>query len=443
MTGADLYKIAKKHIGEGGGKARSFCGMSGGAWCCAYVCYIFAQGGVKKLFYGGKKVVYCPTAIKWCAANLAQIPPYLAMPMDVIFFDWNKNNVPDHIGFVKAKRTTDSVFTHEGNTNGGKVAEKTRPAKYILGIYRPHFAPAGLKKEKLTVDGDFGYKSIYNLQLALGLKADGILGKATVKALQKKAGASADGAWGTKTSKKVQKLVGTKQDGAFGKNSVKALQKWINNRNYPTTAKTTTTAKKTTTTTKTSTTAKAAAKPKTTAPQPSEKAKKAVAWARKIAKNGGYTYKKWNDKNKKTKQCPICHKLTGKYKAWNCIGFVSAAYYHGSGLKTIKCACNGIGVDSFFTKVTMNSWTKRNGPGWVMVSNGGSKGGADIAASKLIAGDVVICYDAKGKFHHVVLFTGNGKYIDCTNTSKNHIAERPYSTICKKYHVTRAFRYVG
>jgi len=176
---------------------------------------------------------------------------------------------------------------------------------------------------------------------------------------------------------------------------------------------------------------------------PSAKAEKAVAWAKKIAKDGGYTYKKFDVHNKKTKQCPICHKLTGKYKGWNCIGFVSAAFYHGAGLKSVKCACNGIGTDGWFNKVTLASWEKRNGEGWKMVTNGGKKGGADIPASKLVAGDALICYDGDGKFHHIALYTGNSKYIDCTNTSKNHIAERPYSKLCKKYHVTRAFRYIG
>lgn len=177
--------------------------------------------------------------------------------------------------------------------------------------------------------------------------------------------------------------------------------------------------------------------------KPSASAEKAVAWARSIAKGGKYTYKKWNSKDKKTKQCPICYKLTGKYKGFNCIGFVSCAYHHGSGMKNISCAMNGIGTDNFFTKVTLASWTKRNGKGWTMITNGGSKGGVDIAASRLVVGDVVVCYDGNGKFHHVVLYSGNGKYIDCTNTTTPHVGERNYSALCNKYHCTRAFRYTG
>ena len=430
MTGYEMYNIIKKNVGMGGSKPRAYCGMSGGAWCNAYVCYAFNQAGQKKLFYGGKKVTYCPTSIKWCEANLAQVPLYLALPCDVIYFDWQPNGRPDHIGFVKAKISTDKIATHEGNTSGGKVAEKTRPAKYVEGIFRPHFVPKNVGKAKLTVDGDFGYKSIYMLQLALGQKADGILKKSDVKAWQKKVGASADGAWGRKTTLKAQKFLKVKQDGAFGKNSVKALQTWINKTVYPAAAPKKAEPKKTT--------------PKKTEQKLLTKPEMAVRWARSIAKSGKYTYKHWNNKDKKTKECPVCHpSLKGKYKGWNCIGFVSACLYHGAGLKNIECSCKGIGTDSFFTKVTLKSWQKRNGKNWAMITNGGTKGGGDIPASKLKAGDVVICYDSKGKFHHVVLYTGNGKYIDCTNTSKKHIAERAYSNLCKKYHVTRAFRYVG
>ena len=233
MTGYELYQIAKKHIGEGGAKARAYCGMKGGAWCNAYVCYIFGQGGVANLYYSGKKVTYCPTSIKWCEANLAQIPMYLAMPMDVIYFDWQPNGRPDHIGFVKARKSSSEIFTHEGNTSGGKVAEKTRPAKYVEGVFRPHFTPMAVKKEKLALDGAFEYQSIYVFQLALGVKADGILGKGTVKAWQKLIGVPQDGAWGRKTTLAAQKFLKVKQDGAWGKDSTIALQKWCNAKVFP------------------------------------------------------------------------------------------------------------------------------------------------------------------------------------------------------------------
>lgn len=230
----ETYNYAKQFKGKGGATFRKYCGLpSGTAYCNAYVTYIFHHTGNASLYCGGKKQTYCPTSIKWCQKNLAQIPPFLAMPMDIIYFDWDRNQVPNHIGFVKGRKSTTEIYTHEGNTNGGIVAEKTRPAKYICGIFRPHYTPnVKLSKCKLKEDDiGFGYLTIYNLQCALGIKADGVLDLATVKALQKKAGAKVDGDWGKGTSKAVQKMTGAKIDGDFGKNSILALKKWVNRTN--------------------------------------------------------------------------------------------------------------------------------------------------------------------------------------------------------------------
>ena len=230
----ELLKIASKYLGQGGATFRKYCGLpSGAAWCNAFVDYVANEGGVKSLYFNSAKETYCPHSIKWCNKNLAQIPLYLAMPMDIIYFDWERNGVPNHIGFVRAHKDTSSVYTIEGNTDGGRVAQKTRTGKYVQGIYRPHFK-GSFKIGLLTVDGDFGYSSIAMLQTVLGgVPVDGILGKDTVKRLQHYLAITEDGAWGTKTSKALQKVIGAKQDGAFGVDSVRKLQTWINKQYKP------------------------------------------------------------------------------------------------------------------------------------------------------------------------------------------------------------------
>lgn len=230
----ELLKIAQKHLGQGGAVFRKFAGLpSGAAWCNAFVDYIANEGGVSKLYFNGKKETYCPHSIKWCQANLAQVPLFLAMPMDIIYFDWDRNGNPNHIGFVRAKKSTSSILTIEGNTDGGKVAQKTRNGKYVQAVFRPHFVPSKVGKKKLNNNAEFAYYSVYNLQLALGIKPTGILTKETVKYLQRKAGATSDGVWSTGTSKAIQKMVGVKPDGVFGETSVKAFKMWINKVNYP------------------------------------------------------------------------------------------------------------------------------------------------------------------------------------------------------------------
>ena len=327
------------------------------------------------------------------------VPYSKAKKGDVVLYDFNHNGTSDHTGIIY-KVSGGKIYVVEGNTskgnncNGGMVMKRCRTKRDVNYIVRPKYT------KKVTAD----------LVVATALAEVG------VKENPKNSNKVKYNTWyygkPVKGSKYPWCMVFVEWCFYHVKEAKKA-----------------TTAKKVTTSTKTPTKAE----------KPSKTAEKAVKWAREIAKSKKYTYKKWSDKNKKTQQCPICHKLTGKYKGWNCIGFVSAAYFH-SGLKSVECSCRGIGTSGFLTKVTLETWTKRNGKNWKLISNGGKKGGSDIPSSKLLAGDVLLCYDAKGNFHHVVLYTGGGKYIDCTNTSKNHIAERAYSNLCKKYHVTRAFR---
>lgn len=257
MSNTQMLALAKKYLGDGGAVFRRYCGLGASdPYCCAFVTYLFHESGNASLFYGGKKVTYCPTAIKWCNANLAMLPPYLAMPMDIIFFDWQPNGNPDHIGFVEAKDSCGAIYTIEGNTSNKKknhvVAEKHRSTSYVQGVYRPHYKPnVTLKKGHIAEDGNFGYQSIYNMQWALKMSFhDGIFGKATVKALQKKVGVAQDGAFGPKTARAIQsKLLGFKGkgvDGEFGYKSTVALQKWVNKQNVVVTPTTKPSAKPTT-----------------------------------------------------------------------------------------------------------------------------------------------------------------------------------------------------
>lgn len=232
-SNTEQLKIAQKYLGQGGAKFRKYCGLpSGAAWCDAFVTYIFNEAGNASLFCNGKKQTYCPTTIKLCAKDMAQIPMYLAMPSDVIFFDWERNGVPNHIGFVRSKVSTSTINTTEGNTSN-KVMNKTRPAKYVQAIFRPAFK-GSYKVGKLDVDGECGYSTIAGLQKLVGAEVDAVLGLNTVKKTQAYCGTKQDGAWGPATSKAFQSKMSKegyytgKIDGEFGKQSVIGMQKLIN-----------------------------------------------------------------------------------------------------------------------------------------------------------------------------------------------------------------------
>ena len=421
MNNFEMIKFAEGFLGQGGSVFRSFAGLgSGQPWCAAFVSYIFHKSGNAKLFCDGKIQTYCPTAISWCYKNLALLPIYLVMPGDIIFFDWQPNGVPDHIGLVKERVSDLKVSTLEGNTSGSIVDSKTRTEAEVQGVFRPHFRPTGWSSvKKLEIDGFFGYNTIAVMQRVLGVKIDGILGQKTVKAIQKRLKLTQDGWWGPKTSKSLQKMLKNAEyytgeiDGFFGPKSVKALQKWLNAKN----------------------------KKKASATQ--ERIDKGIAWAEEQTKKG-YHYVNW-DGSQKAKECPICHdhSKNGKYYGWNCIGFVSAYFHHGLGLKSITCANNGfLGGNDSYTYLLKHSVSEAqkfvDGKVGKNLFKVIKNDGKEMPTKMLKKGDIVIYYKGS-EFWHIALYVGSGKIIDCSS-STGGVTKRKYDLA---YPCKVAIRYIG
>jgi cell wall-associated NlpC family hydrolase len=228
-SNVEVIKFAKKHLGTGGLRYRAFCALYYGApYCNAFVTYCLHKTGNKMLYCDGVKQVSCPVSIKWCYKNLVMLPLYLAMPGDVIYFDWEPNGTPNHVGFVEQRISDQYISTIEGNTTSrGIVAGRKRSEKEVQGVFRIQY-PADYKLGVLKVDGEFGYNSIAVLQYVLGVKVDGIFGLQTMHALQKFLGVKQDGLWGPATTKALQKVLRVKEDGWFGPKSTKAFQKYLN-----------------------------------------------------------------------------------------------------------------------------------------------------------------------------------------------------------------------
>ena len=376
----EMYNFAKSFLGKGGATFRSYCGLpSGAAWCNAFVTYIFHKSGNASLYCNGKKQTYCPTSIKICRSNMAEIPMYLAMPSDVIYFDWDRNGVPNHIGFVRAHNTTDSIYTIEGNTSN-KVMNKTRPAKYVCGIFRPYFKASFNADKKLAIDGDMGYNTIAVVQKALkALKCydgaiDGILGRGTVKSLQKWAGCTQDACWRAGTSKSIQRRLGVTADGAFGKNSVMALQRWANANAFPSVSGGTTTAPK---------------------PATTSNAQKLVNKATELAWPYGTSSSKWDyKKGAPTSKCKTAmknHGYTSKGKQSSCIYFMNTIVRE-TGIN--KSFCAGHGYKKPYPKTEAGFNTVLSGKA---IPNGFLK-----------AGDIVR-YKKTSKDEHTLMYMGNGR----------------------------------
>ena len=248
VTASQVVSQLEKHLVQNGSYYWKKYGLKKGtAWCAASVSASFDDAGAKDKFYGGKPVFYVTYAQHWLQKNCKHVPLSDVRRGDVIIFTWdgngynNERGSRDHIGFARSASSGNTLHTIEGNTNGGKVATRERPAKYIYGVYRPNMdggspAPTPPKDEPLEVDGIMGYNTKRLLQKFLGVEQDGVIGKNTTKALQRKVGLTnrdVDGAWGKKTNLYLQRYL-TKQgfptvdDGIMGKNTVKSLQRFLN-----------------------------------------------------------------------------------------------------------------------------------------------------------------------------------------------------------------------
>lgn len=140
---------------------------------------------------------------------------------------------------------------------------------------------------------------------------------------------------------------------------------------------------------------------------------KVVSWAMNIADDDRYEYYHFGEKGKCvkcvdwSKKCPLCYKKANKNGkwGWQCIGFVSAAYHH-NGVKSVKCSMAGIGYDGSLERGNLTEWKNRNGKNWVKITNIPKNN-----YKKLQKGDILVCFNNKGKYQHVAIYAGDGMIV--------------------------------
>jgi len=385
--GTEIINYMEDHLGDGGSAARSYCHLGAGApWCNAEVTLAFHEIGESKLYCDGRKEIGCPHSIKWCYKNLASLPIYLALEGDVVYFDWDGNGTPNHIGFARHRISDFQLATVEGNTSGGKIDNKIREAKCIQAVFRPLY-PVDKSEfdayKELELDGCFGFNSVAVLQRFLMLEVDGSFGLITLKAWQKFIGVEPDGVWGVKTTKATQKVVGAKVDGYCGKKTVIAWQKWLNKQVF--------------------TTGQPITKPSTTTTSSKKSnGQKIAAKALEYAYKGHPKKANYPDGEPKAAYKSAIHKYYPSYKSW------SDAPEKGASCDVfVGTSVRAAGVDPKFPRgLSEQILHLKNSDKW---KNIGYKGDRSV----LKAGDIVV-------FNH-----GDGSHI-CIYAKKNCIAEANY-----------------
>ncbi|MCI2241534.1 peptidoglycan-binding protein [Adlercreutzia faecimuris] len=195
-------------------------GASGVAYCAMFVSWCLWMLGVE---CAGMPSAYCPAIHNHQHLSAGELEPG-----DLALFDWEDDGTDDHVGIVVSNdREARVIRTIEGNTAGGRVAERTRAYSTVCGGIRPRFdaapaakpsaptAPTEGKEEtvyafplvKRGAEGDAVrlMQAALNVRAAAKLSVDGDYGDKTGKALvawQRRCGVEADGdcgpiTWGT------------------------------------------------------------------------------------------------------------------------------------------------------------------------------------------------------------------------------------------------------
>jgi cell wall-associated NlpC family hydrolase len=124
-------------------------GMNNQPWCAMFVSWCFNQvGEADKVAASTKKgFASCDAGLKWFAKKGKLIPVGQAEQGDIVFFQFDTDAQPDHVGLVYANnKRTKTLICIEGNTsadnkgsqsNGGGVYRKKRSYATVMATVRP------------------------------------------------------------------------------------------------------------------------------------------------------------------------------------------------------------------------------------------------------------------------------------------------------------------
>ena len=150
----NLIEIAKSQIGytEKGNNDTIYgkwFGANNQPWCAMFVSWCFNEAGelAKVTAQNGKGFASCDIGLKWFAKKNKLIPVGQAKAGDIVFFQFDDDAEPDHVGIVKWNNTALKYLNViEGNTSSGKTGSqangdgvylKRRSYSLVMGVARP------------------------------------------------------------------------------------------------------------------------------------------------------------------------------------------------------------------------------------------------------------------------------------------------------------------
>jgi hypothetical protein len=122
-------------------------GLNNQPWCAIFVSWCFAQVGQSELIAAQSKKGFasCDAGLKWFTKKNKIVPVGQAKAGDIVFFQFDDDAQPDHVGIVTSNDGKGTLRTIEGNTSAGKgsqsngdgVYAKKRAYSLVMGVARP------------------------------------------------------------------------------------------------------------------------------------------------------------------------------------------------------------------------------------------------------------------------------------------------------------------
>lgn len=168
------------------------------SWCVVYIWYIFRELCLSGLFYDGEKCASCTTLLEYYRKKgMVTTTPKKG---DLVFFQFDKDKNPDHVGFFQEWKTSTTFYSEEGNTgigndsNGGEVMNRLRNKSQVIAFVNPYKEieqstqnPYTMPKEDIIYNSKNVNKSLDSvkwMQFELGVQEDGMFGNKTLIALK-------------------------------------------------------------------------------------------------------------------------------------------------------------------------------------------------------------------------------------------------------------------
>lgn len=146
----------------------SYFGESGIPYCAMFVSYCLNWAGIEA---AGLPGAYVPWILSTNSDAGRLVANEDAQPGDLVMFDWQGDDVADHIGIVEENHPDEGwMQTIEGNTspgsggsqsNGGGVYRRARSYSSIIGVARPYYETQEEEDDMLTEHQDKLLATIY------------------------------------------------------------------------------------------------------------------------------------------------------------------------------------------------------------------------------------------------------------------------------------------